>query len=60
MPELEPMRGFMYISTVSLITLFQARAATKPKPEVARAVICLTITRGKFLVSLSTSIFGIV
>ena len=53
------MRGLMYISTVSLITLFQARAATKPKPEVARTLICLITARGISLVDLRVCVFAI-
>ncbi len=47
----------MYSSTASLITLFQARAATRPKPEVARVSICLTTAWGRSLGVFGTSIF---
>jgi len=53
------MRGLIYISTVSLITLFQARAATKPKPEVARTLICLITAKGISLLDLGVVIFAI-
>lgn len=56
-PELPPIKGLIYISTVSLITLFQARAATKPKPEVARAVICLITALGSCLTDSGGVIF---
>ena len=39
------------------MTLFQARAATRPKPLVAKASICLTIETGKSLWFLGTIIF---
>lgn len=45
------------MSTVSLITLFQARAETKPKPEVARAVICLITALGRSLAEFGGVIF---
>lgn len=34
------------------MTLFQARAATNPKPEVAREDICLTMVLGSSLADL--------
>lgn len=47
----------MNVSTDSLMTLFQARAATRPKPLVARVSICLMIARGSSLDDLGTVIF---
>ncbi len=40
-----------------LTNSFQARAATKPKPEVARVIICLTTARGNSLEDSGTAIF---
>lgn len=56
-PDFSPIKGLMYMSTVSLMTLFQARAATKPKPEVARMVICLMTVLGSSLGDLGVRIF---
>lgn len=40
----------MRVSTTSLTTSFQARAATRPKPAVERVIICLTMARGRPLI----------
>jgi len=43
--------------TASLMTSFQARAATSPKAEVARVSICLTTAWGMSRKDLGGSIF---
>ncbi len=47
----------MRVSTSSLMTSFQARAATRPKPEVVRVTSCLIMVMGRSLASLGGRIF---
>lgn len=47
----------MKVLMVSLTSSFQARAATRPKPDVAKESICLTRASGRSFGFWGTSIF---